>query len=232
VILRQSDSTEIILNGNITGVILLYDENRNQILDASGVIITLEGTLLTTVTSKNGSWLIKNVPAGIYNIKFTKDGFPTVMYYNIQFVGGGTLAINEQRLGHLPSINVTSLRTISSSSMNRIIAKGSVSSTSTTSHNIFIFFTRRPIHMSTNMLFDYAMDGYVDKDSLNFKTYAIMNPSEKFKYGFKSGEKLYAVAFTTPYHWYRYSTYNPVTKKYEINPDEFNFSNIDSVTVP
>jgi hypothetical protein len=228
----EPDSTKTILYGNIKGLVILYDEYVNQIFDASGVTVSLEGTSLSTVTSRDGSWIIENVPAGIYNIKFSKAGYPTMKYYNRQFVGGGTLVLDDQQMERLPSLKVTFLRTYSSKSPNSIIAEGSVSSNSTIPHKIIVFFSSEPITLSGTMLFNYAIDGFVDKDSVNFKTYANMEPGSKFKYGFESGEKLYAVAFTIPYWWYWFSAYNPVTKRYEINPDEFNFSNIDSVIVP
>ena len=85
--------------GTITGKIILYEDytinnvHPLPISDRSGVTVTLEGTIYTTVTKTDGTWELKNIPAGIYTILFEKDGFSWHRIYNQQFVGNGTLYV-------------------------------------------------------------------------------------------------------------------------------------------
>src|SRR5207253_3143103 len=62
--------------------------------DPSGVEVSIEGTSLKAVTDNNGKCTITNVPPGVYNFLFKKDGFATQVYGQKEFAGNGTDLVN------------------------------------------------------------------------------------------------------------------------------------------
>ena len=74
---------ELTLAGNIRGTATM--EGR---ADGSGIKVFIPGTSLQATTDATGSYLIKNVPAGIYNLKFEHAGFKTVTLSGITVTTG------------------------------------------------------------------------------------------------------------------------------------------------
>ena len=222
--------TGIPLSGNIAGSVVLYDDLQIEYYP-DGVTVSIEGTSFSTMSLKDGSWEITGVPAGIYTIRYSKPGFFTIKNYTVQFVGGGTLYLEEQRLGLIPSVVVSKINVSSVDTLFRINVNGAISASSSKYRYILTVFSKAPIVKESDMSFDYQIGGIVYPDSVNFSTYHIILGNEKIKHGLKSGDKLYATAFVLPYFWYGYN-YNPNTKKYEVTTSGVTFSNIDSVIVP
>lgn len=86
------------VKGSITGNVALFKEsiaieNHSGIPygDNSGVTVSLEGTEYSTLSLADGTWVLENIPAGIYNIEFEKEGFAWNKLWNVQLVGNGTL---------------------------------------------------------------------------------------------------------------------------------------------
>lgn len=83
------------MKGNIEGYVRLRNylqENSGGAftLDHSGVNIRLEGIepAIDVQTNKDGHWVMKDVPAGTYNITYSKEGFETYKQFGIGHVGG------------------------------------------------------------------------------------------------------------------------------------------------
>ncbi len=109
--------------GTIVGRVVLNDESIAASQHSpiplggsyGGVRVSLVGTDYSTVTQADGSWQLKDVPAGIYDILFEKDGFTWNRIWNQQFVGNGTLNLNSGTLNaptplyKKPSFSITSL---------------------------------------------------------------------------------------------------------------------------
>jgi hypothetical protein len=76
--------------GNIMGRVELHDEDVNLIGNNSGVTVTLKGTNYSSQTDSSGNWLLKDVPAGIYDVIFSKPGYDTLFVFGYQFIGNGT----------------------------------------------------------------------------------------------------------------------------------------------
>jgi hypothetical protein len=83
-------------SGEIVGFVTLRDVNGVRFNDMSGVRVTLRGTTFSVLTDTNGKWRIWSVPAGIYDLDISKQGFATNHLRAFQFVGGGT--------AYLPSV--------------------------------------------------------------------------------------------------------------------------------
>ncbi len=62
--------TELNTKGSLFGVATLKDQ-----ADHSGITITVLGAGFSTSTDETGNWRIEAIPAGAYNLEFTKNGF-------------------------------------------------------------------------------------------------------------------------------------------------------------
>ena len=91
-------------SGNISGSVALSSASS----DNSGVLVTIEGASLKTVTNANGEFSFENVPTGIYDIVFTKDGFGTNKLVSLQFIGGSEpLLLRKTTLYKLPVTTIS-----------------------------------------------------------------------------------------------------------------------------
>lgn len=77
------------LKGKMNGEVQLFGD-CNEVVDPSGVTVTLEGTSYSAVTDANGIWSISDLPAGTYDLMYSRDGYTRQKSCCFQFVGGGT----------------------------------------------------------------------------------------------------------------------------------------------
>lgn len=56
--------------GSISGKVVLEESQTNE-----GILVSLKGTSLTTLTDMDGNWKLTDVPAGPYIIVFSKEGW-------------------------------------------------------------------------------------------------------------------------------------------------------------
>ena len=73
-------ANEISGKGEISGLVL-SSSNQNFL---SGVTVRIVGTDLGAITKSDGKFTIKNIPNGIYAVKFTSIGFETYVESNVQ----------------------------------------------------------------------------------------------------------------------------------------------------
>lgn len=76
--------------GNVEGSVSLSDEFGADIADRNGITVRFEEASKSTTTDNNGRWQMTDLPAGIYTVTVSKDGFGTYKVFGYQFVGGGT----------------------------------------------------------------------------------------------------------------------------------------------
>jgi len=82
-------------SSTLAGNVVSYSADGLRILDSSGVSVTVEGTSFTTTTDHNGNFSIDGIPAGVYNIIFTKPGFDSMIYPVHHLIGEGTDIFND-----------------------------------------------------------------------------------------------------------------------------------------
>src|SRR5436309_3272435 len=97
-------TTQVIYNdgvpGSIIGQVALMDSvnshnaGQRQLGDASGVLVSIEGTSYAATTDRSGKFTLENVPPGTYWLLYTKDGFETSRQGPQTFAGNGTLLLN------------------------------------------------------------------------------------------------------------------------------------------
>src|SRR6476469_5708495 len=76
--------------GTMDGQMFLKDRQCN-ILPSDGISVTFIGTSLKALTDTNGFWSVSGIPAGYYDITFSKPGFATAKWFDIEFAGADTL---------------------------------------------------------------------------------------------------------------------------------------------
>jgi hypothetical protein len=87
--------------GNISGVVILFDTTQNEMASNGGVSVEIEGTNYRAVSDSTGFWILHNVPASTYSLKFSKEGFATVKNMSVSLVGGGTVWTGLLGMGRL-----------------------------------------------------------------------------------------------------------------------------------
>ncbi len=97
-------STTVVENdlGSFRGNIALIDPNGDTLPNYADAIVQVQGTQYQATSSANGDWEIDNVPAGIYNIVFTKTGFDTLVIPQFQFSGAGTTFLMSNAIQKIP----------------------------------------------------------------------------------------------------------------------------------
>ena len=89
-VLVACESDPIAPAGDISGYASLRDERGERLADHSGMRVQLRGTNLSALTDTSGYFTISGVPAGIYDLDYSKPGFASNQFRAFQFVGGGT----------------------------------------------------------------------------------------------------------------------------------------------
>lgn len=86
----EKDTEYEVLSGQLIGYVTLYDNDRAQVSDNSGVEIIIEGSnpQIKASTDEKGQFKIDNLKSGIYNIVFNKEGYCQHKIISFQFVGG------------------------------------------------------------------------------------------------------------------------------------------------
>ena len=76
--------------GDLVGKVETFSEFGEPFQDHSDVEVTIEGTdpLVTTLTDKEGNYLITGLTTGTYNLIFTKADHQTRKLFSFRFIGG------------------------------------------------------------------------------------------------------------------------------------------------
>ena len=78
------------LTGTLKGRVQFGSMDRADYPMAPGAAtVSVEGTGISTTTDSLGRWQIDSLPAGTYDLSFTRSGFATRREVGFQFVGGG-----------------------------------------------------------------------------------------------------------------------------------------------
>jgi hypothetical protein len=84
------------LKGNLVGYVYSLDEFSHLLGDHSGVLITTVGDngMYSAYSDENGRFEFENLPAGTYELHFSRPGFGTLRQYGIQHLGGEPTVLN------------------------------------------------------------------------------------------------------------------------------------------
>lgn len=100
---------DITLKGNIVGFVRLLDKDGNELIDRSGIKITMNNKY-TATTNSSGKFELNGVEVGTYIVVFEKPGFGTYKKYNFTFAGGERPGVlHDIFLLELPAFELTQL---------------------------------------------------------------------------------------------------------------------------
>ena len=92
------NSVEPIANsggGSLAGTVKAFGITSAQEDNPSGIQVELQATVYKTIADSLGNFRIDNIPAGVYNIIFSKPGFNSMVYPVHHLIGAGTDIIND-----------------------------------------------------------------------------------------------------------------------------------------
>jgi len=88
--------------GSIRGNIALFNASGDTLSNYAGVTAQIQGTSFQATSNAVGDWEIDNIPAGVYNVSFTKLGFDTLVIPQYQFSGAGTSFLLSNAIQAIP----------------------------------------------------------------------------------------------------------------------------------
>lgn len=203
--------------GNIAGIILLYDEDGNALADKSGVTVSIDNSTVSTKTAFDGKFQFDSIPAGTYDISYSKDGFGT----------GKIMGLFHEATNHATTLikNSESMAVNSSLAINNLVIKAfdpAVQQFGVTGFHIVpvfnnssnkekwvhLFFSDNSNVNATNYQADYKIKASgAANDFTNF------NMTTKWfeSLGFKKGQTVYVIAYGDSFLSDSYT--NPLTNQ-------------------
>jgi hypothetical protein len=99
----RTTTTDVVNDlGSFRGNVALVSASGDTLSNYAGATVQIQGTQFQATSVANGDWEIDNVPAGIYNIIFTKQGFDTLVLPQFQFSGAGTTFLMSNAIQKIP----------------------------------------------------------------------------------------------------------------------------------
>lgn len=207
-----------VLTGDIAGKVRLYDEHAfQQLNDNSGVTVALDSTSISATSSRDGSWRLTDVPAGIYGFRFSKAGYFVRRDYNFQFVGNGTYYEYQLSLSQIPSVVAKTLAIAIDDTMRVITFSGTISRSDSLPLYVLILRSQSPFSGSSPCTFNDYFSIWIAPDSASY--------SDSFgsSWLYEKGTHEYAVAMVGnslfPF------SYNQTTGLAELSTPNVSFSN-------
>lgn len=219
---EKTEIKQIDLKGTIEGQMYVYNEYGVEIDNFEDINVVLEdGAIeMSTTTDSDGEFLLENIPAGTYNLIFSKEGFSDYQQQGVQIIGG------EERiysLAYLIEKSSTSIENISIELdvVNNIYLKSSVI------HNSEYAVIRYFLHDQEDVsYFNYIETGtfIFDGESGTQETCNLYKNTSSYY----SGSKIYIIAYGCPKVSVGY--YDILSNQYIYPVGEP--SNITSITIP
>jgi len=236
---EKTEVSQLDLKGTLKGKVYTLDEFGDKNNDNENIVIQLEGSdpLISSITDSSGSYEIKDIPSGTYNLIISKEGYGEFQEQGIQIVGGNVPVYFDGLILEKSSTTIEnlSLEIVNSTLVN---IKGIVNHNYTIDHiSNIVPEIRYFIHNQSNpSCINYLRTGSVtiNQDSgsqMEARIYIDMNL-------FPSGSKIYVIAYGYG-SGYQYSYgYGYVYGYYDILSNQPIYSglgtgsNIASITIP
>ena len=139
---KDNSNVPVITTGKITGSVTLYNERSNTLSSSEGMTVSIDGTILSTVTNASGSYQFENIPNDIYNLTFSKPGFGTFKLFGFSHTGTGNNSsiVPGKSLGQLSTTTIVSQSATLRGDSVQISATISPAATSAARRGVRIFF--------------------------------------------------------------------------------------------
>ncbi|HEY3876029.1 MAG TPA: carboxypeptidase-like regulatory domain-containing protein [Candidatus Kapabacteria bacterium] len=172
-------STGATLKGTVTA----YTSNAPSFVSAEGTVISIQGTAFQAIADTGGHFEIDNVPAGVYNIIFSKPGFDSMVYPVHHILGAGTDIIED---AYLVQESNDSVAIVGSSAVFTVsVTKHVLVYDTTITDNNGIFDTTWFAHDSTVITYDTVEDA--NEIILNGKLFGNEAPGDLLVYSSLDG---------------------------------------------
>jgi hypothetical protein len=173
------------------GHVNLMTESGSPIENKFGVKMYLEGTNFQTYTNQNGDWRIYNVPAGVYNLVASKEGFGYHKFIDFEYGEAGNNDNFWQVLVGTPTYLIDSVMLSQQNNIETIT--GYPSTTVDYLRFILIYFGKEePIYDSSHT-WEYHIDSQIYKSD-NFFT-ATFTKSGLLDNGFNNGDTVHIAVY-------------------------------------
>ena len=181
------------LNGEgvITGVAKLFTANGSGI-PSSGMRVTIYNITpsITAITDVNGFYTLQNVPYGIYDLAFEKDGFGTFKKGDVVHTDPETIIQERAFLGKKSTTSITQMQVTTTATEITISYN-----TDPPSSDANIHFTRIFFHTSSDVS-DTIQSGFTNVIFTNRTPFnAVFTYEQIQNFGIPQGATIYALAY-------------------------------------
>lgn len=91
----------------LTGTVQAFASSAPTPISPSGIEVSIQGTAYQATADTGGHFELDNVPAGVYNIIFSKPGFDSMVYPVHHLIGVGTDIIDDAYLVQESNVSVS-----------------------------------------------------------------------------------------------------------------------------
>ena len=189
---KKDDSTSSLTN-NLTGFTYLCDTSGIREANNSGIVVSIEGTSISTTTGTDGKWNISNLKTGTYTFIFAKPNFGAFKIVEKNVIQGYQL-IDTVSLYPIPLYTVKLLS--DSISLGGVYIYGVFSGTLPSMPWFRLFFSKNSNVSSNPANYIYEMLVSVAGAKLLATFELAFSASILNKNGFISGDSIYIIAYT------------------------------------
>jgi hypothetical protein len=196
---------------DIIGRAVLRDDFGDLIPPYDSILVSLDGTSISTMTDDSGNFELKNVPGGTYDFRFSKTGYGTIRWFGKSIQGGGNspIYINNtvnQFYQELTQISPTVLTLQSAIISNGILTVAGTYKTPLPyySNGIAIYISHSANVSSVPGSYDYFDYASAENeiatafDTTNNTFICLASLSDINQAGFASGDSAYIVTYGAP----------------------------------
>ncbi|HEX5171372.1 MAG TPA: carboxypeptidase-like regulatory domain-containing protein [Cyclobacteriaceae bacterium] len=193
---------DVPLEGKVIGFVRLLDKDGGELLDRSGVKVTMSSKY-TTVTDELGKFEIKGVDVGTYIVTFEKEGFGIYKKYNFTFAGGGRPGVlYDIYLLELPVFQLTQFHVYP---QDNLVVQAIGSMTEVQGYNFTYYFSAQNDVSSTS--FDYSYGYSFCCGAVTEFNHLVSLAGSGFSKGQTVYMTLYASNATNKFGFYNYYDY-------------------------
>lgn len=177
--------------GTITGVAKLFTGNGNGLV-SSGMSVTISNIdpPITAITNADGFYTLQNVPYGIYDLSFEKDGFGTFKKGDIVHTDPETIIQERAFLGKKSTTSITQMQITTTDTEVTISYRTDPPSSDANVHFARIFF-HTSSDVSDNIQSAFTNVIFTNRTPFN----AVFTYEQIQDFGIPPGATVYALAY-------------------------------------
>jgi hypothetical protein len=221
ILLVACELDEVLLAGEITGVIYAKDENGYSV-NPEGIPVILENDSLSfrEITGSDGWYLFEEIPIGNYNVRIEKEGYVvTERFPYIQHIGGYSSTYRNFSMAEVPAfgIQIDSIKAESRITWDKLFIYGSflnLSERPKDGYSVWIY-----VHSSSDVSpsnYNEVYTEYITEKNITGQNFQFS--LEIFRF-YQPGDTIYfricPVASVSDWYSWRYETMGPLSEVFE-----------------